>query len=125
MRNLRLVWATLVALAAVVSISASASADPKAGCPVGTGWSEMTVEEVAARTWPALLDPSPFADEADYRESFVRLIDRDGDGSICLKIMWGEKLNPNSHWYGVGIELIGTPTEQFLGRDNTANASNN
>lgn len=125
MPKLRLVWATLIALAALTSITASASAAPKTGCPVGTGWNEMTVEEAAARTWPALLDPSPFADEAEYRESFVRPIDGDGDGSICLKIMWGDKLNPNSHWYRVGIELIGTPTEQFIGHDNNANASNN
>ena len=92
---------------------------------MGTGWNEMTVEEVAQRVWPALLDQSPWTDEADFRESAVRPIDANGDGSICLKIMWGEKLNPNSHWYGVGIDLIGTPTEQFIPRDNNANASNN
>ena len=125
MPMLRLVRTTLIALAALISISASALAAPKTGCPVGTGWNEMTVEGVAERVWPALLDPSPWVDEADFRESAVRPFDRNGDGSICLKIMWGEKLNPNSHWFGVGIDLLGTPTEQFLPRDNTANASNN
>lgn len=124
MARLRPLCITLIGLATVLSTTASASADPKTGCPVGTGWNEMTVEEVAARTWPALLDTSPWANEAEYRESFVRPIDRNGDGSICLKIMWGERLNPNSHWYRVGVELIGTPTEQFLGHDNNANASN-
>lgn len=125
MPKLRVVWTTLIALAALVSITASASAAPKTGCPVGTGWNEMTVEAVAERVWPALLDQSPWVDEADFRESAVRPIDRNGDGSICLKIMWGEDLNPNSHWFGVGIDVLGTPLEQFLPRDNRANASNN
>jgi len=89
---------------------------PKTGCPVGTGWNEMTVEGVAARVWPALIDQSPWVDEADFRESLVRPYDRNTDDSICLKIMWGGDLNPNANWYGV---------EQFLPRDNTASASNN
>jgi hypothetical protein len=113
--RLRLVWATIVALIALIAAAGGASAVPKTGCPVGTGWNEMTVEEVAARVWPALLDQSPWADEADFRESAVRPYDRNGDGSICLKTQWGEELNPNAHWYGV---------EQFLPRDNTSNASN-
>lgn len=113
--RLRLAWATMIALTAVIVPAAGASADSKTGCPVGTGWNEMTVEDVAARVWPALLDQSPWEDEADFRESAVRPYDRNGDGWICLKIQWGEELNPNSHWYGV---------EQFLPRDNTSNASN-
>lgn len=122
--RLRLAWATLIALIALIAAAGGASADPKTGCPVGSGWNEMTVEEVAARVWPALLDQSPWADEADFRESAVRPYDRNGDGSICLKIHWGDQLNPNSHWYLVGVDVLGTPTEQFLPRDNTSNASN-
>jgi hypothetical protein len=120
----RLASATTIALIALIATAGGASADPKTGCPVGSGWNEMTVEDVAARVWPALLDQSPWANEADFRESAVRPYDRNGDGSICLKILWGEQLNPNSHWYLVGVDVLGAPTEQFLPRDNTSNASN-
>jgi hypothetical protein len=117
--------ATLIALAAVISIGASASAAPKTGCSDGASdWQEWTVEAVGARIWPALLDPSPWVDQADFTESSVRPLDKNLDGNICFKIQWGTELNPNSHWYLVGIELLGSPTQQFLGRDNTANASN-
>lgn len=67
--RLRLTWATIIALIAVLGPAAGGSADPKTGCPVGTGWNEMTVEDVAARVWPALVDQSPWEDEADFRES--------------------------------------------------------
>ena len=101
-----------------------ALAEPKTGCPVGTGWEELTVEAVAEAVWPQLLDQSPWTDQQDFQESAARPYDRNGDGSMCLKTMWGEQLNPNSHWYGVGIDILGNPTQQFLPRDNTANASN-
>jgi hypothetical protein len=115
MLTLRLLAAAVVALSCMVVLATGASGAPKTGCPVGTGWNEMTVEDAAARVWPALLDQSPWEDELDFQESAVRPYDRNEDGSICLKIMWGEALNPNANWFGV---------EQFLPRDNTANASN-
>ncbi len=114
--KLRLIGGVLVALALAVSLTVSASAAPKTGCPVGTGWDEKTVEEVAAIVWPALLDQSPWANEADFRESAVRPYDRNTDGSMCLKTMWGEELNPNANWFGVQL---------FHPRDNTASASSN
>jgi hypothetical protein len=46
------------------------------------------VEDVAESVWPTLLDPSPWGDEADVKDSAVRPVDRNGDGVICLKIMW-------------------------------------
>ena len=125
MVRLRLGLVGALVFGSIVLVGPTASASPKAGCPVGNGWQDTaTVEAVASRIWPGLLDRSLWIDEQDFRESAVRPYDRNGDGSICLKIMWGDDLNPNAHWYGVGIDLLGTPTEQFLVRDNTANASN-
>ena len=103
-------------LTALLLVAGAASADPKTGCPVGTGWDELTVEEVAELVWPELLDQSPFADQEEFQELGVRPYDRNGDGSICLKTQWGDDLNPNANWFGVF---------QFLPRDNTAAASNN
>ncbi len=124
MFKLRLLAGVVAALAAVGSLTVSASAAPKTGCPAGQDWDEMTVEGVAATIWPGLIDPSPWTDQADFRVSAIEPEDRNGDGSLCLKIMWGEDLNPNAKWYRVGIDVLGTPTEVFLARDNTANASN-
>jgi hypothetical protein len=84
------------------------------GCPVGSGWSEVDVTGAAATIWAELVDQSPWTDEDDFRESAIAPYDRNADGLICLKTMWGE-LNPESHWFGV---------TQFLVRDNTANATN-
>jgi hypothetical protein len=102
-------------LTGMLMVAGPASADPKSGCPVGTGWEELTVETVAATVWPELLDQSPWTDQQDFQESAVRPYDRNEDGSLCMKTMWGEDLNPNSPWQGV---------LQFLPRDNSANASN-
>ena len=102
-------------LTGMFMVAGPAFAAQKNGCPVGTGWDELTVEAVAALVWPELLDQSPFADQQEFQELGVRPYDRNGDGSICLKTQWGEDLNPNANWFGVF---------QFLPRDNTANASN-
>ena len=103
----------ILAAAAMFSLTMPASADPKVGCPTGTGWDEMTVEQAAATIWPALVDQSPWEGETDFQETYVRPYDKNGEGSICVKTMWGEGLNQNANWYGV---------QQFLLRDNNAGA---
>lgn len=101
-------------LAGVLALSGTAFAEPKTGCPVGEGWAELSVEVAAEEIWPELLDQSPWVDQVDFQESAVRPYDRNDEGLICMKTMWGEDLNPNSNWYGV---------HQFLLKDNTSNAS--
>ena len=105
-----------LALTGILMLAGPASADPKKGCPVGTGWEELTVEAVAAVVWPELLDQSPFADQEEFLELAVRPYDRNGDGSICLKITSGDEFNPKSHWAGTWF---------FVPRDNNSNGSNN
>jgi hypothetical protein len=78
------------------------------------------VDDAAQRVWDAMLDESAFPGGLAEFTEVVGTYDRNGDGVICLKVMWGEDLNPNSHWYAVGLEAIGSPTEQFLPRDNNA-----
>ena len=105
----------LLVLACVLAVSGTALAAPKAGCPVGEGWAEPTVEVAAEAIWDELVDQSPWVDLNDFQESAIRPYDRNGDGSICLKTQWGDDRNPNSNWFGVF---------QFLPRDNTSNANN-
>ena len=105
----------LLVLACVLAVSGTALAAPKAGCPVGEGWAEPTVEVAAEAIWDELVDQSPWVDLNDFQEPAVRPYDRNGDGSICLKTQWGDDRNPNSNWFGVF---------QFLPRDNTSNANN-
>jgi hypothetical protein len=113
-----------LACAALVSvcIAGSVLAAPKSGCPAGEGWGEWTVEAAADRIWPALVDPDAFPGGIADLEAALSGYDANADGSVCVKIMWGEDLNPNSHWYLFGIELLGSPIEQFLPRDNNAGA---
>lgn len=119
-------WVTIVIAVLVVSTLTvgSAIAAPKTGCPAGEDWTESLVVDAAAAIWPALLDPSPWADEAAFASFLDATYDRNGDDAVCVKTMWGDDLNPNSHWYRVGLELIGEPTQMFIVRDNNANGSN-
>lgn len=57
---------------------------------------------------------------SDFQDTAVRPYDRrpydrNGDGSICLKTLWGDSLNPQARWYGI---------ELYLPAENTANATN-
>ena len=113
-----------VILAAAAALAAGASAAPKSGCPATqSGWSEVSVGYAAERIWPGILDTSPWHDDFDTFLAFVATYDRNDDDDVCLLVMWGEDLNPNSHWYKVGMELLGSPTEQYFVHENTANAA--
>lgn len=120
-RRIALMYALVLAL--LFSTLGAAVAAPKTGCPAGD-WAESTVEAAAATIWPALLDPSPWPDEAAFAATIAGF-DRNNDGSVCTKTIWGEDLNPNSKWYQLGVELIGSPTQMFIVRDNNSNGSNN
>lgn len=120
----RLVFVYVFVLALVLGTVTAAVAAPKTGCPAGDDWTESTVAEAAATVWPALLDQSPWANEAAFADFLDATYDRNDDGAMCIKTMWGEDLNPNSHWYKVGLEVLGSPTQLFVIRDNNSNGSN-
>ena len=107
-----------LALTGILMVAGPASADPKSGCPASPVevWEELTVETVAATIWPKLLDQSPWTDQNDFQESFVRALDRNEDGWLCMKTTSGDEYNPKSHWAGTWF---------FLHRDNNSNGSNN
>lgn len=113
-----------LACALVLGTAVAAAAAPKTGCPAAEDWTESTVEDAAGTIWPALLDPSPWPDEAAFA-ALIAAYDRNEDGAVCVKTGWGEDLNPNSKWYKLGIELLGSPTQTFIVRDNNSNGSNN
>lgn len=118
----RISTALLCAAIGTALLAGPALAAPKEGCPTGQGWEEWTVDGAAARIWPALLDQSAFPGGIEEFELAVDSYDRNGDGLVCIKVMWGEDLNPQSHWYQFGVDLLGSPVEQFLPRDNNSGA---
>lgn len=119
---IRVVWVAIVAATAALALTVGASAAPKVGCPAGE-WQELTVEEVAANVWPLLIDANKefWGSEENFLEQAVKPIDKNGDGSICIKQIWGDDLNPNSYWYTRGPD--GSPTVNTIPRDNNANGS--
>ena len=123
MSNLRFVCAAVIVLAAAVSVTAGASAAPKDGCPAAEDYDAYTVEAAAAAILPNLIPPSPFQTVAELADYLKATFDKNDDGMICLKIHKGDDLNPNSKWYIVGVDLLGSPTLFFNPRDNTANAT--
>ena len=70
--------------------------------------------------WPNPFLPTQEALEADIDANF----DRNGDDEVCIRIGWGDTLNPNSHWSRVGLEgPLGEPVYSMWVNDNTANAN--
>lgn len=122
MMKSRLVGGLAIACGAVMVSAGGASAAPKTGCPARATTSQMSVEDAAARMWPGILNKTPWIDEDDFRETSIRPYDRNGDGDICLSITQGEELNPNAHWYRLGVELIGSPAELYNYTDNNRGA---
>jgi hypothetical protein len=125
LRTLGLSAFGMAAVAAAAAFTVSAGAAQKTGCPVGDGWEPpMTVEAVAARVFPALLPGSPWSSEGQFLTDAVMPVDKNEDGVICLRIMWGTDLNPNAKWYRLGVDVGIGPVEQFHPHDNNSNASN-
>lgn len=118
---MRLVFGVVV-VTAVMSVAVVASAAPQKACP--TNWDHVTVEEAAEIIWPHLLDPDALGSEENLAGAISVVADQnDQDGWICLKVFWGEHLNPNSHWYKVGVELTGAPTISFLTEPDNPNVT--
>lgn len=117
----KLVVAGVLTAAAVTGLPAVAGAEPKTGCPPEiTGSLQRTVMEAAQTVYDGLL-VNPYADVSELA-AILDGVDRNEDGNICLLPRWGEDRNPKSHWYKVGMELIGEPTTLFLAYDNNSNA---
>jgi hypothetical protein len=123
MLMMRLTVGLVIALVTALSFTVSVSADPKYGCPAGEGWDLVGVDQAAQEIFPNLLPGLyPWANAGELAEFIDSTEDRNNDNMVCMKTMWGDHLNPNSHWYRVGVALLGTPTIMYLLRDNTANA---
>jgi len=112
MKRLGMVLGAILLLAATV---VPATAAPKEGCSASSsGWSEMTVELAAGTIWDSILDKSPFPNGISDLEAALGGLDRNNDGDLCLKRIWGDDLNAKSNWYGVIANYL---------RDNTAAAT--
>lgn len=122
---MRRITAALVCTAlATALLATSASADQKTGCPNGQGFTDPPVGISAAADYifPILLDTSAFPGGVGDLAADLASYDRNGDGMLCLKSMWGDALNQNSHWYKVGVDVLGEPTTQVFAYDNNSAA---
>jgi hypothetical protein len=101
--------------ALLIFTTGSAAAAPSAGCSATTsGWHEGTVDSVATEIWDSIVDKTPFPGGIPDLAAALGGLDKNDDGDLCLKRIWGEDLNPRSHWYPVIANYV---------RDNTAAAT--
>jgi hypothetical protein len=113
------VVASMLVLGGLIGLPSVTEAAPKAGCPAAiSGWRELTVHETVEIVYAGLLDK----ENVDKDDLAARLAgaDRKGDG-LCLLTLWGDDVNENSHWYRVGMQVLGEGTKLFLVIDNNAN----
>jgi hypothetical protein len=77
----------------------------------------------AATIWDSVVAKDAFPGGIPDLAAALAGLDKNGDGDLCLLRIWGDDLNPNAHWYKVGLEVYGMPVTANYLRDNTANAS--
>ena len=123
-----------------MSVSAASRSTAK-GCPVlgdnrndNSGMTNvglLTPEDAVARSVAQITDAWYAAHNivaADYiaeRLAFVESLDENGDGLICVATVWGQNLNPNSHWALIEADLLSPPAiERWAFIDNHMGTSN-
>ena len=120
-----------IVMAALVAgmLTGGASDAQKTDCPSGE-WELWPIYSsggqlgVADYFWPHLLnDLYGFADAAEFAQVLDDLYDKNGDDMVCGHERGGDELNPKSHWYRLGIELIGEPVHFISIKDNASNGS--
>lgn len=111
---------TMLATAGLAfSVAVPAAAAPRTGCAAeASGWREGTIDEVAAAVYPEILPGHPWPTLDDFVAAIAPL-DANSDGSLCVKQIWGDELNPSSHWYRVGMDLLGRPVVANYIRENS------
>jgi hypothetical protein len=114
-----------ISVALIVSAAmapAAAHAAQESGCPADSGgWQLRTVGAVAADFFPHVF-PDQWATVAQFETDYVEPFDRNDDGLVCARVQVSDN-NPNAHWYRVGIEVLGEPTQFLTVKDNSGNAN--
>jgi len=127
------VFSTLAGVAFLLTLAASpAAAGAGTGCPT---WGNpggnpgqrdgqlMTVDAAVDRTmesltdaWLAAVGTTREQVDAD-RTAIVTATDTNGDGLVCIAVIWGTELNPNSHWATFWGDLLDPPeaTSYYVG----------
>ena len=129
------VCATLAGAAMLIALAASpAAAGAGTGCPT---WANpggnpgqrdgqlMGIDDAVDRTMESLTD-AWFAAVGTTREqvdadrtALVIATDKNGDGLVCMAVIWGTELNPNSHWATFWGDLLDPPeATSFIAIDN-------
>ena len=133
--------AALAFAVTLLSFGALVSASQHSGCPAlgnpgdNSGMRSiglMSVEEAVARSVDQITDAwyaaFGFVKE-DYiaeRLAAVATLDKNGDGLLCVAQVWGQDLNPKSHWAVIFADLLSPPaTERWAFADNHNGTSNN
>jgi hypothetical protein len=97
----------VLAFGAALLAPATGNAAPPNQCATGSsGWYGDTVGAVTDTIRAGLIEDVPDL------EAQLAAQDRNGDGMICLHILWGDRPNANANWWGV---------ELFIVRDNHTN----
>jgi hypothetical protein len=122
-RCLRLLASAVLAGGLTLAGVAGVAAASHQGCSAeASGWSEYGIEEAAATIWDSVVAKDAFPGGIPDLAAALAGLDKNGDGDLCLLRIWGDDLNPNAHWYKVGLEVYGMPVTANYLRDNTANA---
>lgn len=99
----------------LIAFAAAPVAGAPPACPVT--WELATVHDTAVDFFPHLL-PGQFDTAAEFEAVLAAAEDADGDGWVCVKHLWGDALNPNSHWYRLGFEVgLNEPVHVILVKD--------
>ena len=107
---------------AIVAAPGTALAAQQTGCPSdSSAWRLGTVEDVADGFFPHLF-PDQWATPDEFESDFVAPLDRNEDGLVCARVQVYD-FNPKSHWYKLGLEILGEPTQFLTVKDNSGNAN--
>jgi hypothetical protein len=117
----RLGPAAVLSVLAAMLLAPGVGAAQKTGCSAGESvWQLQSIEEAAAEFFPHLF-PGQFATADEFADAITALVDRNGDGLACTTVKVFD--NPNSHYYKLGIEVLGEPTQKLGILDNNKNGS--
>jgi hypothetical protein len=129
----------VIGLGAAVLLAASATSGAFAGA--GTGCAAvgnpgdnpglrdmqlMSLSDAVLRSMAQLTDAWYAANSTSADQTYADrlasagVVDKNGDGLVCIAEHWGEPLNPHSHWVLVFAGLLSNPSEpqSFLVADN-------
>jgi hypothetical protein len=95
------------------------AAPPHDGCSgAADQWQLQTPTDAANDFFEHLL-PGQFQTPEAFAQAIDELVDKNSDDLVCTRVSKGFDLNPNSHWYQLGLEILGEPVHVLSAKDDT------